>query len=251
MLRALSIAATGGRALLQRIDVHAHNLAHADTVGFKRSRVRFAELVARTGPETPVGTGVRVLGTPALFEPGALQKTGRDLDLAIDGEGFFRIRGAGGEPAYTRAGRLHADASGFLVTDEGFALDPAIRVPRDAARLTIDQEGRVAAATAGGAGFLLGQLELVRFADPSALEPLGRNLFRAPAASGEPVSGFPGQSEEFGWLRQGYLESSNVDPVRELTDLVAAHRAFEINAKMIETADEVLQAVNRLGRRNS
>ncbi len=253
MLQALSIAATGGRALLRRIDVGANNLANASTVGFKRARAQFADLLYQKLGDLSIGTGVRVLGTPRQVEQGALQKTDRDLDLAIDGEGFFRVRRPGeGGLAYTRAGHLNVDAAGFLVTEEGYVLDPAIRVPADISRLAIDQEGRVVGVPAGSsAGVILGQIGLTRFVNPSGLEPLGRNLFRAAPAAGDPVEGFPGESEDFGWVRQGFLEASNVDPVRELTDLVSAHRAFEMNAKVIEAADEILQAVNGLRRRSS
>ena len=253
MLRALSIAATGGRALLHQIDVGANNLANANTVGFKRARAQFSDLLYQRIGDLSIGTGVRLSGAPRSFEQGALQKTDRDLDLAIEGEGFFRVRLPGdGAVADTRAGRLGIDAEGFLVTEEGYVLDPGIRVPADLSRVAVDPEGRVAGVSGGSrAGVLLGQISLTRFANPAGLESLGRNLFRAAAAAGDPVDGLPGESEELGRIRQGYLEASNTDPVRELTDLIAAHRAFEINAKVIEAADEILQTVNGLRRRAS
>jgi flagellar basal-body rod protein FlgG len=247
MLRALSIAATGGRALLHQIDIGANNLANANTVGFKRARAQFSDLLYQRVGDLSLGTGVRLQGAPRSFEQGALQKTDRDLDLAIEGEGFFRVRRPGDAGvAYTRAGRLSIDAEGFLVTEEGYVLDPGIRVPADVSRIAVDPEGRVAAVTGGSrAGVLLGQIPLARFTNPAGLESLGRNLFAATAAAGE-----PGDSE-VGRIRQGYLEGSNTDPIRELTDLIAAHRAFEINAKVIEAADEILQTVNGLRRRAS
>jgi flagellar basal-body rod protein FlgG len=251
MLRALSIAATGGRALLHQIDLGANNLANANTVGFKRSRAQFADLLYQKSGDVAFGTGVRLAGVSRSFEQGELRKTDRELDLALDGPGFFRVRRPGdGGIAYTRAGRLHVDREGFLATEEGCVLDPGIRVPADVSRIAVDAEGRVVGA-GGGAGVILGQLRLSRFVNPSGLEPLGRTLFAAAEAAGEAIDGYAGESAGFGVVRQGHLEASNVDPIRELTDLISAHRAFEINAKVIEAADEILQAVNGLRRKVS
>lgn len=236
-LQALSIAATSGRALLDRIDTLAHNLANAQTVGFKRIQPVFAALEG----------GVRIAGRDRLFTPGPLEATRRDLDFAIEGEGFFRVRMPDGALAYTRAGHLRVDAEGKLVTPEGYAIDPPVVVPAGATRVLVSATGQVQVPD-GQAFRTLGEMTLVRFVNPSGLEPAGENLYRETATSGAPQEGRPGETPGFGWIRQGYLEGSNVEIVRELTELIAAHRAFEMNAKVIESADQVLQAINNLRR---
>lgn len=215
MLRALSCAASGGRALLSRIDLHAHNLANAETTGFKRSRANFADLLSQKLDGVQFGSGVRLVSTSAVQEQGTLQATGRELDFAIDGEGYFRVRHPEtGDVAFTRAGHFVLDASGRLSTPEGWLVDPP---------------------AADG-----GSLRLVSFSDPAALRAEGANLLRAVPGAGDAVEGASGR------LRQGFLEQSNVDVIRELTDLVAAHRAFEINGKVIEAADEALRSIAAL-----
>jgi flagellar basal-body rod protein FlgG len=264
-LRALSIAATGGRALMGQIDTIANNLANVNTTAFKRQRANFADLfyqqVSRAGfgeagrNQNPTGlsfgTGVRLVSTEKLFEQGVLQATQRDFDLAIDGAGFLRVRQADGTTvAYTRAGNLNIDREGNLVTADGLLLDPPITVPDNVTRIFIDQTGRVQGFDPQNQDTLqdLGQLELTRFVNPAGLEAVGDNLYRETPAAGTRIEGQPAQDPTFGLIRQGFLEQSNVDVVRELVDLITAQRAFETNAKTIEAADQVLQAVNNLRR---
>ena len=222
MLRALSCAASGGRALLARIDLHAHNLANAETAGFKRSRAEFADLLSQKIDGAQFGAGVRLVATSSVQEQGALKLTGRPLDLAIEGEGHFRVvHPETGDVRYTRAGHFVSDAQGRLATPDGWRLDPGVAAPKPGAPLD------------------LAALRLVRFDDPSALRAQGSNLLEAVPAAGDAV-------EFSGAVRAGALEQSNVDVLRELTDLIAAHRAFEINGKVIEAADEALRAVSSL-----
>jgi len=238
-LRALSIAAGGGRALLHQIDVIAGNLANVNSVGYKRSRVTTADL--------PERAGVRLQSTEKLFDAGKLQATQRELDLAIEGEGFLRLLLPDQSVAFTRAGNLSLDAQGNLATAEGYLVDPPVMVPAGFSRIVIDPTGLVQGFD-GQELQPLGQIELSRFANPSGLQAAGSNLFRAGEAAGERVDGPPGQG--LGVIRQGHLEQSNVDPLRELVDLIQAQRAFEINSRTIQAADEILQNVNNLRRKS-
>jgi flagellar basal-body rod protein FlgG len=263
-LRALSIAATGGRAMMDQVDTIANNLANVNTVAYKRTRANFSDLlyqrVALAGHGEPglnqhptgqfFGTGVRLASTEKLFHQGALNRTERDLDLAIEGEGFLRVRLPDDHVLYTRAGNLNLDAEGHLVTSDGYPVDPPIRVPREITRIFVDQTGRVQGLDPEDPQELreLGRLELSRFVNPSGLEAAGDNLYRETPASGPRLDGEPGLDEGFGRLRQGFLEQSNVDVIKELVDLIAAQRAFEINTKSIETADQILHCVNTLRR---
>lgn len=232
MIQALSTAASGGRAMLQRIDVAANNLANARTTAFKRSRAEFAEIS---------GGGARFVASLRLAEAGALEATGRDLDLAVDGDGWFRVRHpATGEPLFTRAGHFLPDSEGRLVTPRGAVLEPEIRVA-GFSRVVVHQDGRVSGEAADGRRTDLGRIALARFLDPGRMEEAEPGLFRAASAP----------AEGGGRILQGRLEGSNVDVVRELTDLVAAHRALEINGKLIEAADEALRAVAGLRRSNA
>jgi flagellar basal-body rod protein FlgG len=223
-LRALSIAAAGGSALLRRIDAISANLAATDTPAAQR------------------------LPLTDDFKHGALQSTHRDLDVAIEGDGFLRVLLADGSAAFTRAGRLDRNAEGFLTAD-GLVLDPPVGVPPFITKLTIDPDGFVQGLDPETPRTLvpIGQIEVSRFANASGLEPINRVLFRASQAAGDRIDGRPG--EDFGSIRQGYLESSTIDPLRELLDLAHAQRAFELNNRVIQAADEVLQGVNNLRRR--
>ncbi len=264
-LRALNIAATGGRALMSQIDTIANNLANVNTTAFKRARANFADLfyqqVQRAGfgeagrNQSPTGlsfgTGVRLVSTEKLFDQGTLQSTGRQLDVAVDGEGFLRIQLPDQTTlAFTRAGNLNVDAEGNLVTSDGFRVDPPITVPQNVTQILIDQTGLIQGVDPQNPQNLepLGQLELVRFLNPSGLEAMGDNLYRETPAAGPRVEGRAGVDQGFGLVRQGFLEQSNVNVVKELVDLISAQRAFEINGTSIKTADEILQAVNNLRR---
>jgi flagellar basal-body rod protein FlgG len=263
-LRALSIAATGGRALMSQIDTIANNLANVNTTSYKRTRANFADLfyqqVQRAGFGEPgrtqhptghfFGSGVRLVSTEKLFDQGELQATQRDLDLAIEGEGFLRIVLPDQTVVFTRAGNLNIDSQGNLVTPDGYLLDPPITVSENITRIFIDQTGLIQGFDPQTPDTLqnIGQVELTRFINPSGLESIGDNLYRQTPAAGDRIDGQPGQGQGFGIIRQGFLEQSNVDVIKELVDLIQAQRAFEINSKSIETADQILQTINNIRR---
>jgi flagellar basal-body rod protein FlgG len=242
-LRALTIAASGGSALLHQIDTIAGNLANVNSAGYKRSRATFADLPYSDA----FGSGVRLQSTEKLFEAGKLQATQRDLDLAIEGEGFLRVLLPDRSAAFTRAGNLSLDAQGGLVTADGYLVDPPVNVPPGFSKIVIDPTGLVQGFD-GEELQPIGQIEITRFSNPSGLQSAGSNLFRATDAAGERLDGRPG--EGLGVLRQGHLEQSNVDPIRELVDLIQAQRAFEINSRTIQAADEILQSINNLRRKS-
>lgn len=262
-LRALSIASTGGRALMSTIDSIANNLANVNTISYKKSRVNFADLfyqqVQRAGfgqlgaNQQPTGlffgTGVKLVSTEKLFTQGSLKRTDRDLDIAIDGDGFFRVILPDGTIAFTRAGNFQRDAEGNLVSSNGYLLDPQIQIDQAITRITVDVQGLVQGFDPSQPEALqeLGQIQLSRFPNPSGLEAIGDNLYRETLASGSRIDGDPG-SEGFGFLRGGFTEESNVDVIEELTDLINAQRAFEINTSTIRASDEILQTVNSLRR---
>jgi flagellar basal-body rod protein FlgG len=237
-LRALAIAAGGGRALLQQIDLIAANIAGAQVAGFKRTRATFADLA---------GGGVRLQSTEKLLDQGKLQATQRELDLAIEGEGFLRVRLPDQTTAFTRAGNLKLDADGNLATADGDLIDPPVLVPPGFTKLVIDPSGLVQGFD-GQELQPLGQIELTRFANPAGLQAFGTTLFRETEAAGERLDGAPG--EGLGVIRQGHLEQSNVDPMRELADLIQAQRAFELNSRLMQAADDILQSVNNLRRKS-
>ena len=259
-MRALSIAATGMSAQETNVEVIANNIANINTTAFKRARAEFADLlyqaervegVPNRGGENPVpegarvGLGVRTVGVRNLHIQGPLANTANPLDLAINGRGWFQIVGPSGETLYTRAGSFNKSATGQLVTSDGYAVDPAITFPDDTLDIVINESGEVYAKVASqSAPQLLGQLSLVNFADDAGLSPLGNNLYRETAASGQPISGVPADPG-FGKLSQGYLEGSNVDPVKEITDLISAQRAYEMNSKVIQAADEMQSTVSK------
>jgi len=237
-LRALAIAAGGGRALLHQIDLIAANIAGARIAGYKKTRASFADLA---------GGGVRLQSTEKLLDQGKLQDTQRELDLAVEGEGFLRVVLPDQSVAYTRAGNLKLDAAGNLTTADGHLVDPPVLVPPGFTKIVIDPSGLVQGSD-GQDLQPLGQIELTRFANPAGLQPFGTTLFRETDAAGEKVEGRPG--EELGVIRQGHLEQSNVDPMRELADLIQAQRAFELNSRLMQAADEILQSVNNLRRKS-
>ncbi len=261
MIRSLRTAASGMEAQQLNIDVIANNLANVNTVGFKRSRAEFQDLFyeeirsARDASEDQaeasplpleVGQGTRSVATQKLFGQGALQATHNELDVAIEGAGFFRIQMPDGTNAYTRNGAFTRDNQGRLVTIEGQTLDPPIILPEDTQKVLVEKDGTVKALQVGEVEPLeVGRIGMTLFINPSGLVSKGHNLYAASEGSGEPIDGFPGE-EGFGGLGQGMLEGSNVEVVEEMIDLIAAQRAYEINSRVIQAADQMLQETTRL-----
>ena len=264
---ALHSAATGLSALSTKIDVIANNLANANTTGFKSSRVNFEDLLYQekaqpgvenaNGDERPsgvqVGLGVRIANTDRNFEIGSPVDTGRPLDLMIDGAGFFKLDvrdDLGTGEGYTRAGNFLRNSEGELVLGSvnGERMIPSITIPDDATSLTVTEDGIVIAKTpANISGVEIGQIELATFVNPNGLIPVGGNVYVESDASGPPIEDIPG-SGSLGTLVQGFLESSNVNPVRELVELIKTQRAFEMNSQSIQAADQALQVVANLRR---
>ncbi len=254
MFRSLNVAATGMAAQETQLDTIANNLANANTTGYKRQHAEFEDLlyqnVRSAGPNadgtaaptgTQLGTGVRIVATSRSFTQGTLQQTGNPLDLAIEGQGFFAVMRPTGEMGYTRAGSLKLDAQGRLTTSDGLPLEPPITVPSDATSVTVTADGTVSAQQPGGhAPTVVGQLQLTTFPNANGLAADGHNLFSPTASSGEPVTGAPA-AEGRGTLMQGALEGSNVDVVDEMVSMIRTQRAYEINSKVISTADEMLR----------
>jgi len=259
---ALQSASSGLNALNTKLDVLANNLANVNTPGFKSSRANFQTLLyierAQPGVENAegevrptglhVGLGVRVSGTQFDFEEGPALTTNRSLDLRIDGEGFFQVQLPEGEIGYTRTGNLARNAEGDLVlaNDAGRLVLPQITIPEDAEQVDVTTDGRVLVRIQGDAEPQeVGQLELATFVNPAGLTPIGENLFRETAGSGPPMVGNPDE-ENRGQILQGMLEGSNVDPTRELVELIRTQRAFEMNSQAIRAADETLRTVGQL-----
>jgi len=262
MIRSLYTAATGMEAQQLNLDITANNLANVSTTGFKKSRVDFQDLLYQTirsaggtqaqGVQVPtgvqVGLGTRIGATQKVFTTGDMISTGNPLDVAIEGDGFFQVRLPSGEIAYTRDGSFKRDADGKLVTSDGYALEPAVTIPSGALDVTIGEDGSVTATVQGQTEPQpCGNIELVNFLNPAGLMSQGRNLFISTVASGEPVTGTPGQ-DGLGKLSSGYLEMANVKVVEEMVNLITAQRAYEVNSKSIQTADEMLNIANNLRR---
>ncbi|WP_048647424.1 flagellar basal-body rod protein FlgG [Nitratireductor soli] len=259
-MKALSIAATGMSAQQLNLEVIANNIANINTTGFKRARAEFSDLLYQTErlqgvpsranqaivPEgANVGLGVQAAAVRNLHIQGSLTNTGNKLDVALVGRGWFEIEGADGEPLYTRAGAFNTNATGQLVTTQGYTVAPAIVVPEDAIEVVINKTGQVFARLDGQAELQnLGQLTLSNFANEAGLAPIGDNLFRETPASGAATPGVPGDPG-FATTQQGYLENSNVDPVKEITELISAQRAYEMNSKVIRAADEMAATVTQ------
>ncbi len=262
MLRALFTGATGMQAQQITVDVIANNLANVSTIGFKKSRADFQELLYETiipagapsaqGNEIPtglqIGAGVRPASTTKIFTEGEFKRTDNELDVAIEGAGFFQVTLPSGETAYTRSGAFKVNSSGALVTSEGFLITPGINIPTTALNVTIGTDGTVSVINAGStAPTQLGTLALVKFQNPAGLNSLGRNLMLETTASGNPLQGTPG-TQGFGTIAQGFVENSNVQVVDELVQLIEAQRAYEINSRTVQTADEMLRTVSDLKR---
>jgi flagellar basal-body rod protein FlgG len=261
MIRALYTAASGMTAQQANIDNVAHNLANVNTAGFKKSHVEFEDLVyqqtkvagatSATG-EAPlgleIGLGTRVVATSRDFTSGNLRQTGGPLDMAVQGVGFFQVMLPGGTVGYTRAGSLHRDAQGLVVTTDGYGLDPQITIPANAMSITISKDGVVSATLPGqSAAQQLGRIELATFQNPTGLQAIGGNIFIATSASGEPLVGAAG-TDDRGTIAQGMLEDSNVSVVEEMVNMILGQRAYEANSRVIKAADEMLAQVNNLVR---
>lgn len=255
---ALWIAKTGLDAQQTRIAVTSNNLANVNTTGFKRDRAVFEDLIyqnvrqagAQSSQDTQlpsglsVGTGVRTVATQKLFTQGNLVQTGNSLDVAIEGRGFIQILMPDGTLAYTRDGSFQLDSNGQLVTSNGYQVQPAISIPTGAQSITIGEDGTVSVQISGNANpTQVGNLQTADFINPAGLQAIGQNLFLETAASGAPQAGTPGLNG-LGRMIQGSLETSNVNTVEELVNLIESQRAYEMNSKAISTADQMMQYLN-------
>jgi flagellar basal-body rod protein FlgG len=263
MIRALYSAASGMTAQQTNLDNIAHNLANANTTGFKTRRAQFQDLLyqsvlqpgAAAGQQTVVPTGLQLgLGTRAasneiVFTQGNFSETDNPLDLVIQGRGFFQVRLPSGELAYTRAGSFHLDKDGNVVTSEGNQIVPQITIPASAQAITIAQDGTVSYTLPNQtAAQQAGQIQLANFPNPAGLNSLGGNLLQPTDASGDPTVGMPGGQEGLGTVMQGYLEQSNVSVVEEFINMIVAQRGYEANSKVVQAADQMYQQVNNLSR---
>ncbi|CUX42432.1 flagellar basal-body rod protein FlgG [Rhizobium oryzihabitans] len=259
-MRALAIAATGMDAQQTNLEVIANNIANINTTGYKRARAEFTDLLYQTErmqgvpnranqaivPEgANIGLGVQTSAVRNIHTQGNLIETGNKLDVAIIGQGWFQIEAADGSTLYSRAGAFNKNADGNLVTVDGYNVIPNINIPTDAQDITITRTGQVTARIGNAADFTeLGQLTIANFANEAGLKPLGDNLFSQTPASGDAVIGVP-DDPSYGYIKQSYLEGSNVDAVKEITDLITAQRAYEMNSKVITTADEMASIVSK------
>ncbi|SOB75773.1 flagellar basal-body rod protein FlgG [Marinobacter sp. LV10R510-11A] len=256
---ALWVSKTGLSAQDTNMTTIANNLANVNTTGFKRDRAVFQDLLYQIkrqpggmntqNSELPsglqLGTGVRVVGTVKQFSQGNLQITEQPLDLAINGRGFMQIQLPDGQSAYTRDGQFQLNADGDMVTPDGYALQPNINVPANATTVTIGKDGTVTAITDDQAAPInLGQITLVNFINPQGLQAIGNNLFKETNASGDPAEGEPGLAG-LGSLEQGSIESSNVEVVEELVNMITTQRAYEMNSKVVSTTDQMLQFITQ------
>ena len=262
MVRGLYTAAAGMNAQQNNIDVTSNNIANVNTTAFKKDRAEFADLMYQSLNYTAnatssstnnptgmdVGLGVRVSGVQKSFIQGSLKQTGNDLDLAIQGKGFFEIETPTGESTYTRNGSFKRDSEGALVTAQGYKLIPEIVIPNTLTNISIANDGTVSAMNPeDGTISTLGQITLVDFINPAGLAPKGNGLYSSTSTSGDPITGVAG-TQAFGSMQQGMLESSNVQLVNAMVDLITAQRAYEANSKSLTTTDSMLQQVNQLKR---
>ena len=260
MIRSLWISKTGLDAQQTNMDVISNNLANVSTNGFKRGRAVFEDLLyqtlrqpsAQSSQQTQLpsglqlGTGVRPVATERVFTQGNLQQTGNSLDVAINGGGFFQIQLPDGTTAYTRDGSFHVNAQGQVVTSSGYQVQPAITIPNNALSVTIARDGVVSVTRAGTATpTQVGTLQLASFINPPGLQSMGENLYLETAASGTPSANTPG-TNGLGVLNQGYVETSNVNVVEELVNMIQTQRAYEINSKSIQASDQMLQKLTQL-----
>ncbi|OGT04040.1 MAG: flagellar basal-body rod protein FlgG [Gallionellales bacterium RBG_16_57_15] len=260
MIRSLWISKTGLDAQQTQMDVISNNLANVSTSGFKRSRAVFEDLLyqtlrqpgAQSSQQTQVpsglqiGTGVRPVATERIHTQGNLQLTGNQLDVAIQGAGFFQVQMPDGTTAYSRDGSFQIDSQGQLVTANGFAIQPALTIPANAINVSIGRDGLVSVTQPGvTAPVQVGSLQLATFINPAGLQSLGDNLYQETASSGTPATNVPGTNGS-GLLNQNYVETSNVNVVEELVNMIQTQRAYEINSKAIQTSDQMLQRLSQI-----
>lgn len=263
MFRSLYTAASGMMAQQMNLDNVANNLANSGTAGFRRRRLQFQDLLyqslimpgAAATQQTTVPSGLQVgLGTKTAASEviqlqGDFNATGNPLDLAVAGTGFFQVTQPSGDIAYTRSGTFHLDAQGTLVTADGDPMEPSITIPTGATSVTIGPDGTVSVTLAGQtAAQQVGTIQLALFPNPGGLNSIGKNLFLATTASGDPIVGTPGGSEGLGAIQQGMLEQSNVNVVEEFIQMILTQRAYEANSRVVSTADNMLQTLNNVGR---
>jgi flagellar basal-body rod protein FlgG len=262
-MRALHTAATGMMAQELNVQVISNNIANMRTTGYKRQRAEFQDLlyehVRRVGTQTSdqgnilpagieLGAGVKTVGTPRLMTQGSLVQTGKDFDIAVRGEGFFQITMPDGRTAYTRDGSFELDAQGRIVTAQGNVLNPGLTIPANSTGVTINAQGQVSATLPGQtAPTVVGQIQLAMFVNKAGLQGIGDNLYLETPASGTPQVGNP-NTDAWGNLQQGNLEQANVEAVSEISDLIAAQRAYEMNAKVITATDQMLQSTSTMMR---
>ena len=262
-MRALDIAASGMAAQDLNVQVISNNIANMNTTGYKRQRAEFQDLlyehVSRVGTQTstqgnilPVGIdlggGVKTVGTPRSMTQGTLSQTGNDLDLAITGEGFFKIQMPDGTFQYTRDGTFQMDNQGRVVTAQGNPVQPTITIPQNASGITVNAQGQVSVTLPGSTtSQIIGQIQLTKFINKAGLLPVGSNQYQDTPSSGAPQDGVAA-AEGYGTITQGSLEQANVDVVSEMSDLIAAQRAYEMNAKVISAADQMMQSTTALFR---
>jgi flagellar basal-body rod protein FlgG len=260
-MRALSTAATGMAAQQLNVEVISNNIANMNTVGFKRQRAEFQDLLyqdlERAGAQSSsngntvptgiqVGAGVKTGSVYRIMDTGSMTQTGNQLDLAIKGRGYFQVTMPNGDLAYTRAGNLSLNQDGQVVTSEGYLINPQITIPQNASGITVSATGQVQVTVPGQAApQTVGQLTIANFMNEAGLEAMGDNLFQVSGSSGPAVTGNPGD-QGFGTLMQGYTEASNVDAVTEITALITAQRAYEMNSKVVSTADQMLATTNQM-----
>lgn len=262
MIRALWTAASGMQAQQKNIDVVANNLANVNTTGFKRSRADFQDLVYQNlkssgAPSTSttqvptgiqIGLGTRLAAVTKMFTPGDLTQTGNELDLAIEGDGFFQILQPDGTTGYTRSGAFKRDSTGRVVTSDGNPLQPEIVIPTNATKINIGNDGTVSVTQAGqSATTSLGTIQLALFPNPAGLSSQGKNLYMTTDASGTATTGTPGQNG-LGSISQGMIEMSNVSVAEEMVHMIVGQRAYEVNSKAVQASDEMLQTANNLRR---
>lgn len=262
MIRSLYTAATGMNAQELNVSVISNNLANVNTAGFKRSRPEFQDLlyqnlrlvgtVSESGNQVPTGAqlglGVKTSAIQKVFLQGDFTQTQNPLDIAIEGRGFFQVAQSDGTTAYTRSGSFKLDNTGQIVTSDGLPLEPAITIPPDATSISIDPQGSVSATQPGAtAPTVLGTIQTATFQNPAGLQARGSNLFEESDASGAPSVGTPGVDDR-GTVQQGFVELSNVSVVEELVNLISAQRAYEVNSRTVQTADELLQIANQMKR---